>query len=90
MHDKYFGLMERFVSSGGFCFRLNSNWLSNRNGRRNGFFYLIGTGSCLYCLNIFLFQISYFRITPLLFVPFQFNVFVGLQALLFLLLPEWF
>ena len=54
----------------------------------NGFFYLIGTGICLYCLNRFLLQISYVRIAPSLLVPFLFNVFVGLQALPFLLLPD--
>ena len=54
----------------------------------NGFFYLIGTGICLYCLNRFLLQISYFRIAPTLLVPFLFNVFVFLQVLPFLLLPD--
>ncbi len=54
----------------------------------NGFFYLIGTGICLYCLNRFLLQLSYVRIAPTLLVPFLFNVFVGLQALPFLLLPD--
>ena len=54
----------------------------------NGFFYLIGTGSYLYCLNRYLLQVSYIRISPLLLVPFLFNVFVGLQALPFLLLPD--
>ena len=54
----------------------------------NGFFYLIGTGICLYCLNRFLLQISCVRIAPTLLVPFLFNVFVGLQALPFLLLPD--
>ena len=54
----------------------------------NGFFYLIGSGICLYCLNRFLLQISYFRIAPTLLVPFLFNVFVFLQALPFLLLPD--
>lgn len=54
----------------------------------NGFFYLIGTGICLYCLNRFFLQISYIRITPTLLVPFLFNVFVFLQALPFLLLPD--
>ena len=54
----------------------------------NGFFYLIGTGICLYCLNRFLLQISYFRIAPTLLVPFRFNVFVFLQALPFLLFPD--
>jgi hypothetical protein len=54
----------------------------------NGFFYLIGTGICLYCLNRFLLQISYFRIAPTLLVPFLFNVFVFLQALPFLLFPD--
>ena len=54
----------------------------------NGFFYLIGTGTCLFCLNRFLLQISYIRIAPSLLVPFLFNVFVGLQALPFLLLPD--
>ena len=54
----------------------------------NGFFYLIGTGSCLYCLNRFLLQVSYIRIPPSLVVPVMFNVFVGLQALPFLLLPD--
>lgn len=52
----------------------------------NGFFYLIGTGICLYCLNRFLLQILYVRIPASLVVPFLFNVFVGLQALAFLLL----
>ena len=56
--------------------------------RDNGFFYLIGTGICLYCLNRFLLQISYFRIAPTLLVPFLFNVFVFLQALPFLLFPD--
>ena len=55
---------------------------------QNGFFYLIGTGICLYCLNRFLLQISYFRIAPTLVVPFLFNVFVFLQALPFLLFPD--
>jgi len=54
----------------------------------NGFFYLIGTGICLYCLNRFLLQISYIQIPQSLVVPFLFNVFVGLQALPFLLLPD--
>jgi len=54
----------------------------------NGFFYLIGTGSCLYCLNRFLMKVSYIRISPSLLVPFLFNVFVGFQALPFLLLPD--
>jgi hypothetical protein len=54
----------------------------------NGFFYLIGTGSYLYCLNRYLLQVSYIRISPLLLVPFLFNLFVGLQALPFLLLPD--
>ena len=54
----------------------------------NGFFYLIGSGICLYCLNRFLLQISYFRIAPTLLVPFLFNVFVFLQELSFLLLPD--
>ncbi len=54
----------------------------------NGFFYLIGTGICLFCLNRFLLQILYVRIAPTLLVPFLFNVFVGLQALPFLLLPD--
>ena len=54
----------------------------------NGFFYLIGTGICLFCLNRFLLQISYFRIVPTLLVPFLFNVFVFLQALPFLLFPD--
>ena len=54
----------------------------------NGFFYLIGTGICLYCLNRFLLQISCVRIAPTLLVPFLFNVFVFLQALPFLLLPD--
>lgn len=54
----------------------------------NGFFYLIGTGSCLYCLNRFLLQISYIPIGPSLLVPLLFNVFVGLQALPFLLFPD--
>jgi hypothetical protein len=54
----------------------------------NGFFYLIGTGICLYCLNRFLLQVSYIRIPQSLVVPFLFNVFVGLQALPFLLLPD--
>jgi len=54
----------------------------------NGFFYLIGTGICLFCLNRFLLQLSYVRIAPTLLVPFLFNVFVGLQALPFLLLPD--
>jgi hypothetical protein len=54
----------------------------------NGFFYLIGSGICLYCLNRFLLQISYVRIAPTLLVPFLFNVFVFLQALPFLLLPD--
>ena len=54
----------------------------------NGFFYLFGTGTCLFCLNRFLLQISYIRIAPSLLVPFLFNVFVGLQALPFLLLPD--
>ena len=54
----------------------------------NGFFYLIGSGICLYCLNRFLLQISYIRIAPTLLVPFLFNVFVFLQALPFLLLPD--
>ena len=54
----------------------------------NGFFYLIGTGICLYCLNRFLLQVSYIQIPQSLLVPFLFNVFVGLQALPFLLLPD--
>ena len=54
----------------------------------NGFFYLFGTGTCLFCLNRFLLQISYIRIAPSLLVPFLFNVFVCLQALPFLLLPN--
>ncbi|RLS26804.1 MAG: hypothetical protein DWH70_02180 [Planctomycetota bacterium] len=54
----------------------------------NGFFYLIGTGTCLFCLNRFLLQISYIRIAPTLLFPFLFNVFVGLQALPFLLFPD--
>lgn len=54
----------------------------------NGFLYLIGTGICLYCLNRFLLQISCVRIAPTLLVPFLFNVFVFLQALPFLLLPD--
>ena len=54
----------------------------------NGFLYFIGTGISLYCLNRFLLQISYIRIAPTLLVPFLFNVFVGLQALPFLLLPD--
>ena len=54
----------------------------------NGFFFLIGTGTCLFCLNRFLLQISYIRIAPSLLVPFLFNVFVCLQALPFLLLPD--
>ena len=54
----------------------------------NGFFYLIGTGICLYCLNRFLLQISCVRIAPTLLVPFLFNVFVFLQVLPFLLLPD--
>ncbi len=54
----------------------------------NGFLYLIGTWICLYCLNRFLLQISYFRIAPTLLVPFLFNVFVFLHALPFLLLPD--
>ncbi len=54
----------------------------------NGFFYLIGTGICLYCLNRFLLQISCVRIAPTLLVPFLFNVFVGLQVLPFLLFPD--
>ncbi len=54
----------------------------------NGFFYLIGTGICLYCLNRFLLQISCVRIAPTLLVPFLFNVFVFLQALPFLLFPD--
>lgn len=54
----------------------------------NGFFYLIGTGICLYCLNRFLLQFSYVRIPPTLLVPFLFIVFVFLQAFLFLLLPD--
>ena len=54
----------------------------------NGFFYLIGTGICLYCLNRFLLQISYIQIPQSLVVPFLFNVFVGLQALPFLLFPD--
>ena len=54
----------------------------------NGFFYLLGTGICLFCLNRFLLQISYFRIVPTLLVPFLFNVFVFLQALPFLLFPD--
>ena len=54
----------------------------------NGFFYLIGTGTCLFCLNRFLLRISYIRIAPSLLVPFLFNVFVCLQALPFLLLPD--
>ena len=53
-----------------------------------GFFYLIGTGICLFCLNRFLLQISYIPIGPSLLVPLLFNVFVGLQALPFLLLPD--
>ena len=39
----------------------------------NGFFYLIGTGICLYCLNRFLLQISCVRIAPTLLVPFLFS-----------------
>ena len=39
----------------------------------NGFFYLIGTGTCLFCLNRFLLQISYIRIAPSLLVPFLFS-----------------
>ncbi len=54
----------------------------------NGFFYLIGTGTCLFCLNRFLMQISYIPIGPSLLVPLIFNIFVGLQALPFLLLPD--
>ena len=60
----------------------------------NGFFYLIGSGICLYCLyclyclNRFLLQISCVRIAPTLLVPFLFNVFVFLQVLPFLLLPD--
>ena len=54
----------------------------------NGYLYFIGTGICLYCLNRFLLQISYFRIAPTLLVPFLFNVFVFLQALPFLLFPD--
>ena len=54
----------------------------------NGFFYLIGTGICLYCFNRFLLQISCVRIAPTLLVPFLFNVFVFLQALPFLLFPD--
>ena len=54
----------------------------------NGFFYLIGTGSCLYCLNRYFLQVSYIRIGPSLLVPFLFKVFVVLQALPFLLLPD--
>ena len=55
---------------------------------QNGFFYLIGTGICLYCLNRFLMEVFYIRIPPSLVVPVMFNVFVGLQALPFLLLPD--
>jgi hypothetical protein len=54
----------------------------------NGFLYLIGTWICLYCLNRFFLQISYIRTSPTLLVPFLFNVFVGFQALPFLLLPD--
>lgn len=54
----------------------------------NGFFYLIGTGIFLYCLNRFLLQVSYIRIAPTLLVPALFNLFVFLQALPFLLLPD--
>jgi hypothetical protein len=54
----------------------------------NGFFYLIGIGTCLFCLNRFLLQILYIRIAPLLLVPLLFNVFLGLQALPFLPLPD--
>ena len=54
----------------------------------NGFLYLIGTGTCLFCLNRFLLQVSYIRIPPSLVVPVMFNVFVCLQALPFLLLPD--
>ena len=54
----------------------------------NGFFYLIGSGICLFCLNRFLLQISYIPIGPSLLVPLLFNVFVGLQALPFLLFPD--
>jgi len=54
----------------------------------NGFFYLIGTGICLYCLIRFLLQVSYIQIPQSIVVPFLFNVFVGLQALPFLLLPD--
>ena len=54
----------------------------------NGFFYLIGSGICLYCLNRFFLQVSYIRIAPTLLVSFLFNVFVFLQALPFLLLPD--
>ena len=39
----------------------------------NGFFYLIGTGICLFCLNRFLLQISYIRIAPTLLFPFLFS-----------------
>ena len=55
---------------------------------QNGFFYLIGTGICLYCLNRFLMEVSYIRIAPTLLVPALFNLFVFLQALPFLLLPD--
>ena len=55
---------------------------------QNGFFYLIGTGVCLYCLNRFLMEVSYIRIAPTLLVPALFNIFVFLQALPFLLLPD--
>ena len=54
----------------------------------NGFFYLIGTGICLYCLIRFLLQVSYIQIPQSIVVTFLFNVFVGLQALPFLLLPD--
>lgn len=54
----------------------------------NGFFYLIGTEICLYCLNRFILQVSYIQIPQSIVVPFLFNVFVGLQALPFLLLPD--
>ena len=55
---------------------------------QNGFFYLIGAGICLYCLNRFLMEVSYIRIAPTLLVPVLFNLFVFLQALPFLLLPD--
>lgn len=49
---------------------------------------LLALGFVCIVFNRFLLQISYIRIAPTLLVPFLFNVFVGLQALPFFLLPD--